>query len=65
MFVPEPYSDKEDAGVLMAFTRDQPTGNTYVVVLDTETFEEIARIHLPEGHHVPLHGHGHFLKGSL
>lgn len=65
VFVPEPYNEREDAGVLMAFTRDQPTGNNFVVVLDTTTFEEIARIHFPEGHHIPLHGHGHFLPGKL
>jgi len=64
VFVPEPYNDKEDAGVLLSFVRDQPTGNTFCVVIDAETFRETARIHLPEGHHVPLHGHGDWMQGS-
>eukprot|EP00929_Paragymnodinium_shiwhaense_P111196 TRINITY_DN788_c0_g2_i1.p1 TRINITY_DN788_c0_g2~~TRINITY_DN788_c0_g2_i1.p1 ORF type:complete len:681 (+),score=174.67 TRINITY_DN788_c0_g2_i1:85-2127(+) len=64
VFTAQPYSDKEDAGVLLSFVRDQPTGNTFCVVIDTETFEEKARIHFPEGHHVPLHGHGAFFQGQ-
>jgi carotenoid cleavage dioxygenase-like enzyme len=62
VFVPEPYSEKEDAGVLMSFVRDQPTGDTTCVVLDTQSFKEKARIHLPKGHHIPLHGHGEWMQ---
>lgn len=62
VFVPEPYNDKEDAGVLMSFVRDQPTGNSFCIVLDAATMEEQARIHFPEGHHIPLHGHGTFIR---
>jgi len=65
IFVPEPYSEKEDAGVLLSFVRDQPTGNNFCVVIDTETFEERARIHFPEGHHIPLHGHGTWMQGQF
>jgi carotenoid cleavage dioxygenase-like enzyme len=65
VFVPMPYSDKEDAGALLSFVRDQPTGNSFCVVLDAETFEEHARIHFPEGHHLPLHGHGHWMQGQF
>jgi carotenoid cleavage dioxygenase-like enzyme len=65
VFCAEPYREKEAAGVLFSFCRDQPTGNTFCVVLDTETFEEHARIHFPEGHHVPLHGHGHWMQGQF
>lgn len=65
VFVPEPYSDREDAGVLLSFVRDQPTGNNFCVVLDTETFTERARIYFPEGHHIPLHGHGTWMQGQL
>ncbi|CAL1165400.1 unnamed protein product [Cladocopium goreaui] len=62
VFVPEPYSDKEDAGVVMSFVRDQPTGNSFCIVLDAATMTEKARIHFPEGHHIPLHGHGTFIR---
>jgi len=65
VFVPEPYSEKEDAGVLLSFVRDQPTGNTFCVVVDAESFEERARIHFPEGHHIPLHGHGTWMQGQF
>lgn len=65
VFVPEPYSDREDAGSILSFVRDQPTGNTFCVVLDAATMEEQARIHFPEGHHVPLHGHGTWMQGQF
>ena len=62
VFVAEPYSDQEDAGVLMSFVRDQVSGNSSCIVLDAATMTEKARIHFPEGHHIPLHGHGTFIK---
>mmetsp|Transcript_98127 Transcript_98127/g.247624 ORF Transcript_98127/g.247624 Transcript_98127/m.247624 type:complete len:683 (+) Transcript_98127:46-2094(+) len=65
VFVPEPYNEREDAGVLLSFVRDQPTGNTFCVVVNTETMKECARIHFPEGHHIPLHGHGTWMQGDL
>jgi len=65
VFVPEPYSNEEDAGVLMSFVRDQPTGNSFCVVIDTKDFKEVARIHFPEGHHIPLHGHGTWMQGNF
>lgn len=65
VFVPEPYSDREDAGVVLSFVRDQPTGNTFCAVVDAADMHELARIHFPEGHHVPLHGHGTFLAGQF
>jgi len=64
VFVPEPYSEREDAGVLMSFVRDQPTGDSYCLLLDTTTFKEQARIYFPENHHIPLHGHGMFMQGE-
>ncbi|CAE7456032.1 Bco2, partial [Symbiodinium sp. CCMP2456] len=54
VFVPEPYSNEEDAGAILSFVRDQPTGDTFCVVLDSKTMQEQARIHFPKGHHVPL-----------
>lgn len=63
VFVPEPYNDREDAGCLLSFVRDQPTGDSFCVVLNAANMAEMARIHLPEGHHIPLHGHGTFMQG--
>lgn len=65
VFVPEPYSNEEDAGAILSFVRDQPTGDTFCVVLDSKTMQEQARIHFPKGHHVPLHGHGTFISGGV
>jgi carotenoid cleavage dioxygenase-like enzyme len=65
VFVPEPYSEREDAGVLMSYVRDQVTGNNYGIVLDAANMEELARIHFPEGHHIPLHGHGTWMQGDF
>jgi len=63
VFVPEPYNDQEDAGVVLSFVRDQPTGDSFCVVLNAADMEEQARIHFPKGHHIPLHGHGSFIQG--
>jgi len=65
VFVPEPYNATEDAGVIMSFVRNQPTGDTFCVVIDSETMKETARIHFPKGHHVPLHGHGSWMQGQF
>lgn len=65
VFVAEPYSDREDAGVVLSFVRDQVTGDTTCVVVDASSFTETARVHLPKGHHIPLHGHGTFLQGRF
>ncbi|CAE7573052.1 unnamed protein product [Symbiodinium natans] len=65
VFVPEPYSNEEDAGAVLSFVRDQPTGDSFCVVLNAKTMEEQARIHFPAGHHVPLHGHGAFFSGNV
>eukprot|EP00930_Biecheleria_cincta_P051022 TRINITY_DN3617_c0_g1_i4.p1 TRINITY_DN3617_c0_g1~~TRINITY_DN3617_c0_g1_i4.p1 ORF type:complete len:677 (-),score=102.26 TRINITY_DN3617_c0_g1_i4:407-2389(-) len=65
VFVPEPYSDREDAGCLLSFVRDQPTGNNFCVILDASNMEERARVHFPENHHIPLHGHGTFIHGRV
>lgn len=49
VFVPEPYSDSEDAGVVLSFVRDQPTGDSFCVVLDVITFRSMAMVPLCKG----------------
>ncbi|WP_276301156.1 carotenoid oxygenase family protein [Halorussus lipolyticus] len=72
IFVPKPASEEddedsvapedrerpEDRGVVLAPVLDTETEESLLVVLDGETFEELARAHVP--HHIPFGFHGEF-----
>lgn len=60
IYVQKPGSDVEDDGVLLCLTRDSSNNTSFVVVLDAHSFEELGKVWLPEGHHIPLHAHGMF-----
>ena len=60
VFVPEPGSEREDAGVVLATVLDPDAGRSFLLVLDGESFEERARAHLP--HHLPFGFHGRFYR---
>lgn len=67
VFIPSIEDDRpvsEDDGVLVCFVRNQLTRNTSCVVLDASSMSEVARLHFPEGHHIPYHAHGTWLSGS-
>ncbi|WP_137286348.1 carotenoid oxygenase family protein [Halorussus salinisoli] len=67
IFVPEPaFSEdesekgeaKEDRGVVLAPALNVEAERTVLVVLDGETFSEVARVRVP--HHIPFGFHGEF-----
>jgi carotenoid cleavage dioxygenase-like enzyme len=62
IFVREPGSRDEDAGVVLSVVLDAPAGRSFLLVLDARSFEELARAEAP--HHIPFGFHGQFLRGA-
>ena len=60
IFVREPGSDDEDAGVVLSVVLDTAAGRSFLLVLDARSFEELARAEAP--HHIPFGFHGQFLR---
>ena len=61
IFVREPGTDDEDAGVVLSVVLDAAAGRSFLLVLDARSFEELARAEAP--HHIPFGFHGQFLRG--
>ncbi|CAN5633076.1 carotenoid oxygenase family protein [soil metagenome] len=59
VFAADPDRTDEDAGWLMSWVHDRGRDESAVVVLDAETLDEVARVHLPR--RVPSGFHGSFL----
>ena len=57
-FVPTPGSDVEDDGVLMGYVHDRPTDRSALVLLDAQSLEDVATVHLPG--RVPTGFHGNW-----
>lgn len=60
VFVAEPDSSAEDAGVLLSVVFDARSGGSFMLVLDAGDLTELARAEAP--HHIPYGFHGQFLK---
>ena len=60
VFVAEPGSDAEDAGVLLSIVLDGERGNSFLLVLDASDLDELARVEVP--HHIPFGFHGQFAR---
>lgn len=56
MELPEPSA--EDDGVLLSVVLDAERENSFLLVLDAHTLEELARAAVP--HHIPFGFHGQF-----
>ena len=58
-FIAHPNGSDEDDGILITFVLDGPKEQTYLLVLDAKSFEEIDRSYLP--YNIPMSVHGmHF-----
>lgn len=55
-FVPHAHDAAEGAGVIMGYVHDRPTGLSDLVLLDAQTLEDVAAVHLPG--RVPAGFHG-------
>ena len=60
VFVREPGTEAEDAGVVLSVVLDARAGHSFLLVLDAGSFEEIARAEAP--HHIPFGFHGQFFS---
>jgi carotenoid cleavage dioxygenase-like enzyme len=61
VFVAAPDAEAEDEGVLLSVVLDGRTGNSFLLVLDAHTLDELARAEVP--HHIPFGFHGQFARG--
>ena len=62
IFVREPGTEAEDAGVILSVVLDSRSGRSFLLVLDAGSFEELARAEAP--HHIPFGFHGEYLRGA-
>jgi beta,beta-carotene 9',10'-dioxygenase len=60
VFVSAPESSTEDAGVVLSVVFNSQLGTSFLLVLDGQSFAEIARTSLPQN--VPFGFHGQFFK---
>ena len=61
VFVAAPDAGGEDEGVLLSVVLDGARGNSFLLVLDAHSLEELARAEVP--HHIPFGFHGQFARG--
>jgi carotenoid cleavage dioxygenase-like enzyme len=60
VFVREPGTEAEDAGVVLSVVLDANAGRSFLLVLDAGRFEELARAEAP--HHIPFGFHGMYTR---
>jgi beta,beta-carotene 9',10'-dioxygenase len=60
VFVAAPEAGDEDEGVLLSVVLDGRTGNSFLLVLDARTLDELARAEVP--HHIPFGFHGQYVR---
>jgi len=58
VFVAASHAKDEDHGVLLSVVLDGRKGNSFLLVLDAHSLEELARAEVP--HHIPFGFHGQF-----
>jgi carotenoid cleavage dioxygenase-like enzyme len=60
VFVASPDATAEDEGVLLSVVLDGRKGNSFLLVLDAASLDEVARAEVP--HHIPFGFHGQFAR---
>lgn len=60
VFVPSPQATREDDGLILSVVLDAEKENSFLLILDAETYKEVARAKLP--HHIPFGFHGNFFN---
>lgn len=62
VFVPRPdrVQEEDDDGVVLSVVLDSNKGNSFLLVLDAKSFEEIARAEVP--HHIPFGFQGQYYR---
>ena len=62
VYVPKPSASTENQGVILSVVLDARQGNSFLLLLDADTFEEQARAEVPQ--HIPFGFHGEFFDGA-
>jgi carotenoid cleavage dioxygenase-like enzyme len=62
VFVAAPGREREDSGVLLSVVLNGERGNSFLLVLDAATLQEIARAEVP--HHIPFGFHGQYVGNA-
>lgn len=62
VFVPDGPDSPEDRGTLMGFVHDPATDRSDLMVLDSQTLETVAAVHLPV--RVPAGFHGNWVSAT-
>lgn len=62
VFVAAPDGSEEDDGLVLSVVLDTNRGDSFLLVLDAGSFEELARARTP--HHVPTGFHGQYFSGD-
>jgi carotenoid cleavage dioxygenase-like enzyme len=69
VFVPRPDAKREDEGVILSVVLDPNSGQSFLLILDSKPFKEIARAlvphHIPFGIHGQYYGHTRGIRGSI
>ncbi len=60
VFIPNPDRKSEDDGLLLSVVLDGKQGNSFLLILDSKTMQEQARVHLP--HSILFGYHGAFFE---
>ncbi|KAF9937747.1 hypothetical protein BGZ65_001099 [Modicella reniformis] len=64
VFIPTPGATEEDDGVLLSIVLDGGRRTGFMLILNAQTMEEIARADMPEGKIAPHNFHGMFIPHS-
>jgi beta,beta-carotene 9',10'-dioxygenase len=62
VFVADPSTEQEDAGVVLSVVLDSDRGHSFLLVLDARTLDERARAEVP--HHIPFGFHGMYSRAG-
>lgn len=60
VFVEAPHATEEDDGVVLSVVLDTNNKNAFLLVLDAQSFNELARVEVP--HHIPFGAHGQYYE---
>jgi beta,beta-carotene 9',10'-dioxygenase len=56
LFIPSPHASDEDAGVILTLVYHAIEQNSFLLVLDAKTFQELGRAKIPQKINASLHG---------
>jgi beta,beta-carotene 9',10'-dioxygenase len=63
VFAAAPHTGAEDEGVLLSVVADTQKPSSFLLVLDAQSFTEIARAEIP--HLIPFHFHGQYFENQF